>query len=106
MNTEAVRSRRPLDGPVPRATSRLQFLGKGYGETLEAGELVLACDEQRGFEVRYYDNHYPVAIGEWPAILDGTGHPWFAETARLFEAVIEVGELPRTDAKERERLLA
>jgi (1->4)-alpha-D-glucan 1-alpha-D-glucosylmutase len=92
--------------PALRGKLLAPFLGKGYGEVLEAGELVLACDEDRGFEVRYWDNRFPVAIAEWPALLDGAEHASLSETARLFDAVVELGELPRTDAKERDRLLA
>jgi (1->4)-alpha-D-glucan 1-alpha-D-glucosylmutase len=83
------------------------FLGAGYGETLASGDLLLAFDaEAPGFEVRFFDNRFPIAIADHPALLDGTGHAELHEAARLFERVVEVGDLPRNDLRERESLLA
>ena len=93
--------------PALRGKLLAPFLGAGYGETLASGDLLLALDDETpAFEVRYFDNRFPIAIADHPAILDGTGHAELQEAARLFEAVAEVGDLPRNDLRERENLLA
>jgi (1->4)-alpha-D-glucan 1-alpha-D-glucosylmutase len=92
--------------PALRGRLLAPFLGAGYGETLASGDLVLGFDDQRGFEARYFDNRFPIAVADYAALLDGTGHETLRGTARLFEAVAEVGELPRNDPREREALLA
>ena len=81
------------------------FLGVGYGETLASGNLTLAFDDARGFEMHYFETRFPIAIRDYPALLDGTGHDGLHEAARLYEAVAEVGELPRNDFEERNALL-
>jgi (1->4)-alpha-D-glucan 1-alpha-D-glucosylmutase len=96
--------------PALRGKLLAPFLGAGYGETLASGDLLLAFDETRGFEARYFDNCFPIAIADYVALLDGTGHEWLREAGRLFEAVVEVGDAFRTgarnDARERDALLA
>jgi (1->4)-alpha-D-glucan 1-alpha-D-glucosylmutase len=93
--------------PALRGKLLAPFLGAGYGETLASGDLVLMLDDAgSGFEARYFVHHFPIAIEDHAAILDGTGHPKLQEAARFFEAVAELGDLPRNDLREREVLLA
>ncbi len=85
----------------------MPFLGEGYGAVLGSGDLVLAFDERTpGIEARYFTNRFPIAIGGYAAILDGTGHAALHEAARGFEAVAELADLPRNDAREREAMLS
>lgn len=46
----------------------LPFLGKPFGETLEAGELQLAYEGQR-LVLAYYDRRFPIAPTSWPPFL-------------------------------------
>lgn len=45
------------------------FLGKMYGEALEAGEIILRYASS-GFHVAYYDHEYPLAIETYADVLD------------------------------------
>ncbi len=48
----------------------LPFLGDHYGKVLERGELKLAFDSDRGtFAVRYWDQVFPIAVKDYPALL-------------------------------------
>ena len=47
----------------------LPFLGKPFGETLEAGELQLVYEGQR-LVLAYYDRRFPIAPPTWPPFLD------------------------------------
>lgn len=47
----------------------LPFLGKPFGETLEAGELRLAYEGQR-LVLAYYDRRFPIAPTSWPPFLE------------------------------------
>ncbi len=47
----------------------LPFLGKRFGETLEAGELQLAYEGQR-LVLAYYDRRFPITPTSWPPFLD------------------------------------
>ncbi len=92
--------------PALRGKLLAPFLGAGYGETLASGDLVLALDASgAGFEARYFTNHFPIAIADHPAILDGTGHARLHESARRFEALAQLGDLPRNDLREHDALL-
>ncbi len=93
--------------PILRGKLLAPFLGAGYGETLASGDLVLAFDaDVRAFEARYFDNRFPIAIADYGAILDATDDAGLAEVARLFDAVAELRDLPRNDARERANTLA
>ncbi|MCB5191459.1 malto-oligosyltrehalose synthase [Methylobacillus arboreus] len=46
------------------------FLGDPYGEVLDKGELKLAYQQDTGqIVVAYFDNHFPVSLFDYPAIL-------------------------------------
>ena len=88
--------------PALRGKLLMPFLGAGYGETLASGDLVLAYDEARGFEARYFDNHFPIAVRDYPALLDGSGHDGLRDIARRFEDVLADAEPARGDLHARE----
>ncbi len=93
--------------PMLRGRLLAPFLGAGYGETLASGDLVLVFDtEALAFEARYFDHRFPIAIADYAAILDATDDVGLAEVARRFDAVAALGDLPRSDARERANLLA
>ncbi len=92
--------------PLLKGKLLAPFLGTSYGEALTSGDLVLAFDDGRGFEARYYDNRFPIAVADHVALLDGTGHGPLSDVARLFEAAVAVGEPSGADAKERDALFA
>ncbi|MGI9026552.1 MAG: malto-oligosyltrehalose synthase, partial [Burkholderiaceae bacterium] len=82
------------------------FLGSGYGEALASGDLVLVFDDEPvAFEARYFDNRFPIAIADYPALLDAADDAGLAEIARLFNAVADLRDLPRNDARERASVL-
>ena len=77
-------SRRPeLHGKVLLAT-----LGKPFGESLDAGELVLKRDGG-DFFVDSFDTHYPIATSTYPRILtadaEGLGEAFAGDDAALAE---------------------
>jgi malto-oligosyltrehalose synthase len=47
----------------------LPVLGRPYGEVLEAGELEVEATDD-GFELRYHDQRFPLAVDELPATTD------------------------------------
>ena len=52
------------------------FLGRSYGECLDAGELVLRFDEAEGrFFVAYHDHRFPINPRDYASILLTTGGP-------------------------------
>lgn len=82
--------------PLLRGKLLAPFLGNGYGETLASGDLVLAYDDARAaFDVRYFDNRFPIAVADHALILEAAGlHALAAPFAKA------AAELPR-DARER-----
>jgi (1->4)-alpha-D-glucan 1-alpha-D-glucosylmutase len=47
----------------------LPFLGKSFGETLEAGELTIVYENDR-FSLAYFERRFPIALTTWPTILE------------------------------------
>jgi len=59
----------PAD-PSLRGKVLLPFLGDHYGNVLEAGDLALRFDTDRGaFSVWYYEHRFPIAVRHYPRIL-------------------------------------
>jgi len=64
------------------------WLGSGYGEVLGSGDLVLAFDATRAaFEVRYFDNRFPIAIADYAAILGAAEHEALEAIGKTFTLV-------------------
>ncbi len=87
--------------PLLKGKLLAPFLGSSYGETLTSGDLALAFDDARGFEARYFDNRFPIAVADHARLLDATGHAALSDVARLFEAAVELGDPSAVDAKDR-----
>jgi len=66
----------------------LPFLGQPYAEALEAGELVLRLDTERGeLYVAHHDNVFPLAMQDHAVVLETAGSPRLAELISAFQAV-------------------
>ncbi|MBV9757329.1 MAG: malto-oligosyltrehalose synthase, partial [Alphaproteobacteria bacterium] len=77
------------------------FLGKPYGECLEAGELRLQFDDADGrLFVAYYSHRFPITPRDYAAVLLTAGPP-LEEAARAFGDILPSGrETVRRQAEE------
>ncbi|MDB5642110.1 MAG: hypothetical protein JWN07_1427 [Hyphomicrobiales bacterium] len=66
----------------------LPVLGKPYGEALDAGELQLAFDPDRGFVIRYFDRAFPVAPTAYAQLLNRADTNAFGDP-ETFEAALQ-----------------
>src|SRR5665213_2497196 len=76
----------------------LPFLGRQYGEVLDAGELHWEFVEG-GFALRYYEHRFPLAPPTYDLVLDGAEPRSLASFAPLFKALGTMSEhVARRDA--------
>jgi (1->4)-alpha-D-glucan 1-alpha-D-glucosylmutase len=91
--------------PLLRGKVLAPWLGTGYGEVLGSGALVLAFDATRAaFEVRYFDNRFPIAIADYEEIFGAAENEAFDAIAETF-ARVAAFDPPRNDGHARAALL-
>lgn len=74
--------------PLLEGQLLLPFLSSDYGTVLQAGEIPLRFDAQRGaFHIEHYQHHFPVCPTTYGSILSLTEHPRLIEMGQRFAAL-------------------
>jgi (1->4)-alpha-D-glucan 1-alpha-D-glucosylmutase len=90
----------PPQDPTRRCVL-LPFLGRPFGEALEAGELTVAYEDER-FKLLYYERRFPIAPSTWPPILQSafaalSADAPFEVREELASIITQLERLPPSD---------
>jgi (1->4)-alpha-D-glucan 1-alpha-D-glucosylmutase len=74
--------------PLLEGQLLLPFLGSDYGAVLQAGEIPLRFDAERGgFHIEHYEHQFPICPPDYAYLLSASGHPRLSELGARFAAL-------------------
>ncbi|MDD0974228.1 malto-oligosyltrehalose synthase [Pseudomonas fontis] len=74
--------------PLLEGQLLLPFLSSDYGAVLQAGEIPLRFDAERGrFQVEHYQHRFPICPADYARILKHSGQPLLIELGQRFAAL-------------------
>lgn len=76
--------------PLLEGQLLLPFLSTDYGTVLQAGEIPLRFDAERGaFYIEHYQHHFPICPLTYDLLLQTVEHPQLKEVAQRFTALAQ-----------------